>query len=114
MAAKKKIFTGDTFPIEVNVVDDDGFDAIPLDATVTVGLVANRKSRDLLAGPWTASQATPGANWPIGKVVVTVNGVDTEGIDPQSALVEVQVVTASSKITYQTKNWVTITKGSLP
>lgn len=114
MASKKKIFTGDTFPLEVNLVDEEGYDVIPLDATVTVGLVANRRSRDLLAGPWTASQATPGANWNIGKVVVTVNGADTEGLDPQSALVEVQVVTASSKISYQTKAWVTLTKASLP
>lgn len=113
-SGKKKVFTGDSFPLAVDLKDDNDFDEIPLDAVVTVGFVANRRSRDLLAGPWTASAATPGANWTNGRVVVNVVGADTEGLDPQSVLVEVQVVVGSTRISYQTKSWASLTKASLP
>jgi hypothetical protein len=109
------IFTGDSFPLVVCLFNNDKtIFVIPDDATVTVGLVKNKKTRDLIAGPWSINSATPGSNWGAGKIVANVIGADTEGLEAQSVLVETQVVTGSTKRSFQSKEKALIRKASLP
>lgn len=112
--SKKVYFTGDSLPMEIQLRTGADPEPITDGSTVTVGFVANKRSRELLAGPWNAIAATPGAQWSTGKIVVAIPGADTEALDAQSALVEVQVVTGSNKLTYRSKSWFWLEKGALP
>jgi hypothetical protein len=109
------IFTGDSFPLVVCLFDNEKTPfIIPDDATVTAGLVKNKKTRDLLTPAWSVNNATPGSNWSIGKIIVNVVGADTEALESQSCLVETQVVTGSVKRTFQSREKVLVRKATLP
>lgn len=112
--AEDVIFTGDSFPLVINLKSGTTVEPIPTGATVTAGLVSTSKDRTLLAGPWTVSSATPGSQWSQGVAVVNVVGADTEGIEPQAALIETQVVSGSTRLTYQSRVRVKVRRGSLP
>ena len=114
MTCKNVVYTGDSFALEVNLFDGTDVESISSDAVITVGFVRNRPDRELLAGPWTASEADPDSDWMAGKIIVNVVGADTEGVEPQSALIETQVVKGGNRITYQSKGPIQIRKGALP
>lgn len=77
--------------------------------------MAIRSSKsELLAGPWSSSQATPGADWPGGVIVLNSIGADTQNLATQYVQVEVQVATAAGDKATWLGPVMLLVKGVLP
>jgi hypothetical protein len=69
------IYSGNNIGVSIQLKTNGVNDPVELGATVTASIIDQTLTQ--IAGPWTCSSGTSGANWTTGLVVVNVSGTDT-------------------------------------
>lgn len=104
------LYCGDTLSLAVQITTDHIGYQIPGGADVRASLVslAGRE----LAGPWLIVDPQDGS-WQAGVVSVPVDGSETQGLDPQSCRIEIQIEADGESITRQTNETISLRRAGI-
>lgn len=110
-----RLTTGETPLVSVRLKNQDGSNFTVQSAdTVTVGLRRRINGRNqLVAGPFSVSEATQGSDWANGVIVVELTGTGHDTLEQRRVEMEVRVLYAAGKWRTFDTGSVEVIKGAL-
>jgi hypothetical protein len=114
MSTNAVYYTGDSIPFRVQLKVGTAVEVVLPGSVVTACLATNDSEATMLAGPWLVSSETVGSDWLNGVVIAWVDGDDTLDLDPQTAVLEIQMQKDDTVRTWRAKPLISIKRGTLP